>query len=158
MQPTLTKGICALLQIPPPKSTENSSNCSPALASSAQATSTRPPSSIQREIVSGLHRRTSRYKDSSDPHDSLQSLRLDVHRYSPPPIDPYLGLFTYSPPSPSTDPTIQVSPAELVEVVASFKDTMVPKKVNSTGIYIAGEKYITLKADEESLYGKKVCI
>jgi hypothetical protein len=41
-------------------------------------------------------------------------------------------------------------------VVAAYKDTANPKKVWGTGLHIAGEKYITLKADERSLYGKKV--
>jgi len=41
-------------------------------------------------------------------------------------------------------------------VVAAYKDTTDPKKVWGTGLYIAGEKYVTLKADDRSLYGKKV--
>jgi len=42
------------------------------------------------------------------------------------------------------------------EVVGAYKDTSVPKKIQSVGLHIAGEKYIVLKADETSLYGKKV--
>ena len=41
-------------------------------------------------------------------------------------------------------------------VVAAYKDTADPKKVWGTGLHIAGEKYVTLKADDRSLYGKKV--
>jgi hypothetical protein len=41
-------------------------------------------------------------------------------------------------------------------VVAAYKDNTDPKKVWGTGLHIAGEKYITLKADDRSLYGKKV--
>ena len=41
-------------------------------------------------------------------------------------------------------------------IVAAYKDTADPKKVWGTGIHIAGEKYVTLKADDRSLYGKKV--
>ena len=41
-------------------------------------------------------------------------------------------------------------------VVAAYKDTTDPKKVWGTGLHIAGEKYVTLKADDRSLYGKKV--
>ena len=42
------------------------------------------------------------------------------------------------------------------EIVASYADTAKPKKVQSSGFYIAGHRYITLKAEERSLYGKKV--
>jgi hypothetical protein len=41
-------------------------------------------------------------------------------------------------------------------VVAAYKDTADPKKVWGTGLHIAGQKYVTLKADDRSLYGKKV--
>ena len=41
-------------------------------------------------------------------------------------------------------------------VVAAYKDTADPKNVWGTGLHIAGEKYVTLKADDRSLYGKKV--
>jgi hypothetical protein len=50
----------------------------------------------------------------------------------------------------------QVSPQEMQAVVAAYKDTADPKKVWGTGLHIAGEKYVTLKADDRSLYGKKV--
>lgn len=49
------------------------------------------------------------------------------------------------------------SAAELKEVVKSFTDTADVKAVQSTGFRIAGEKFITLRANERSLYGKKVC-
>jgi len=49
----------------------------------------------------------------------------------------------------------QVSPQEMQTVVAAYKDTADPKKVWGTGLHIAGEKYVTLKADDRSLYGKK---
>jgi hypothetical protein len=51
---------------------------------------------------------------------------------------------------------LQVSPQEMTEVVTAFKDTSDVKKVQSTGLHIAGEKFIVLKADDRSLYGKKV--
>ena len=41
------------------------------------------------------------------------------------------------------------------EIVTAYRDTATPKAVQSTGLHIAGEKYIVLKADETSLYGKK---
>ncbi|KAI4857360.1 hypothetical protein E4T45_01157, partial [Aureobasidium sp. EXF-8846] len=50
---------------------------------------------------------------------------------------------------------LQVSPQEMTEVVSAFKDTSDVKKVQSTGLHIAGEKFIVLKADDRSLYGKK---
>jgi profilin len=49
-----------------------------------------------------------------------------------------------------------VTPQEIQEVVGAYKDTSTPKKVQSTGLHIAGQKYIVIKADETSLYGKKV--
>jgi len=55
----------------------------------------------------------------------------------------------------ATSDGFNVTPAELQEVVGAFADTSVPKKVQSTGLHIAGEKYIVIKADETSLYGKK---
>ncbi|KIW66724.1 hypothetical protein PV04_06027 [Phialophora macrospora] len=55
----------------------------------------------------------------------------------------------------ATSPNFQVTPAELQEIVGAYKDTSVPKKVQSTGLHIAGQKYIVIKADETSLYGKK---
>lgn len=51
---------------------------------------------------------------------------------------------------------LQVSPQEMAEVVSAFKDTSDVKKVQSTGLHVAGEKFIVLKADDRSLYGKKV--
>lgn len=42
------------------------------------------------------------------------------------------------------------------EVVGAYKDSSEPKKVQSTGLHIAGQKYIVIKADDTSLYGKKV--
>lgn len=48
-----------------------------------------------------------------------------------------------------------VSPAEIKEVVASYSDTSDVKKIQSGGFRIAGEKYMTIKADEKSVYGKK---
>lgn len=50
----------------------------------------------------------------------------------------------------------QLSPQELREVVTAFNDTNEPKAVQATGLHLAGEKYFVLKADEKSLYGKKV--
>ncbi|KAL8705156.1 MAG: hypothetical protein Q9201_001723 [Fulgogasparrea decipioides] len=48
-----------------------------------------------------------------------------------------------------------VAPAEIKAVVSSFADTSNVKKVQSEGFHVAGEKFVTLKSDERSLYGKK---
>lgn len=57
----------------------------------------------------------------------------------------------------ATSSGFTVSPAEMKEVVNSYSDKGDIKKVTANGIHIAGEKYVTLKADDRSLYGKKVC-
>lgn len=58
----------------------------------------------------------------------------------------------------ASSPGFTVTPQEMQEVVGAYKDTSTPKKVQSTGLHIAGQKYIVIKADETSLYGKKVSI
>jgi len=50
----------------------------------------------------------------------------------------------------------QLTPQELEDIVAAFKDTTEPKAVWASGIHIAGEKYMTIKAEDKSLYGMKV--
>ncbi|GAT25090.1 profilin Pfy1 [Aspergillus luchuensis] len=44
------------------------------------------------------------------------------------------------------------SPQELQGIAAAFKD---PNSAFGTGITIGGEKFVTIRADERSLYGKK---
>ncbi|KXL43775.1 hypothetical protein M433DRAFT_5384 [Acidomyces richmondensis BFW] len=50
-----------------------------------------------------------------------------------------------------------VSPQEMQEVVAAYKDkgTDGVKQVQSTGLHVAGERFVVLKADDRSIYGKK---
>ncbi|MCJ1415770.1 profilin, required for normal timing of actin polymerization in response to thermal stress [Xylographa parallela] len=48
-----------------------------------------------------------------------------------------------------------VKPEELKEIVTAYKDTSDVKKVQSTGLHVAGDKYVVIKADDRSLYGKK---
>ncbi|MCJ1334973.1 profilin, required for normal timing of actin polymerization in response to thermal stress, partial [Bachmanniomyces sp. S44760] len=48
-----------------------------------------------------------------------------------------------------------VAPAEIKEVVTAYKDSKDVKSVQSTGLHIAGQKYVVIKADDRSLYGKK---
>ena len=50
----------------------------------------------------------------------------------------------------------QVAPAEIKEVVSSYSDKGDVKKVQSEGLHVAGSRYVTITADERSLYGKKV--
>jgi len=44
------------------------------------------------------------------------------------------------------------------EVVAAYRDPGKEgvKQVQSTGLHIAGERFVVIKADERSIYGKKV--
>lgn len=56
----------------------------------------------------------------------------------------------------ATSAGFTVSPAEMQEVVAAYKDTAEVKQVQSTGLHIAGERFIVIKAEDRSIYGKKV--
>ena len=49
---------------------------------------------------------------------------------------------------------LQPSSTELAAIVASYKDP--DKSIFGTGFHVGGEKYVTIKADDRSLYGKKV--
>ena len=40
-------------------------------------------------------------------------------------------------------------------MVAAYKDTSPVKQVQSNGLRIGGERYVVIKADDRSLYGKK---
>ncbi|MCJ1225272.1 profilin, required for normal timing of actin polymerization in response to thermal stress [Toensbergia leucococca] len=55
----------------------------------------------------------------------------------------------------ATSTGFNVAPAEIKDVVNSYTDKGDPKKVQSSGFHIAGERYVTIKADDRSLYGKK---
>ncbi|KAJ4524691.1 profilin, required for normal timing of actin polymerization in response to thermal stress [Exophiala dermatitidis] len=56
----------------------------------------------------------------------------------------------------ATSPNFNITPQELQEVVGAYKDTSVPKQVQTKGLHIAGKKYFVIKADDTSLYGKLV--
>ena len=45
---------------------------------------------------------------------------------------------------------------EIKDVIASYSDKSDPKKIQIGGFRIAGEKYMTIKADDKSVYGRKV--
>jgi len=55
----------------------------------------------------------------------------------------------------ASSPGFTVSPAEIKEVVASYKDTGDVKKVQANGLHVGGERFVVIKADDRSLYGKK---
>ncbi|KAL1589224.1 hypothetical protein WHR41_02257 [Cladosporium halotolerans] len=57
----------------------------------------------------------------------------------------------------ATSSGFTVSPAEMQEVVNAYNDkgTDGVKQVQSTGLHIAGERFVVIKADERSIYGKK---
>lgn len=52
----------------------------------------------------------------------------------------------------ATSASFNVTPQELKDIVAGFKDA---EKVQSSGVHVAGVKYMTIKADDSSIYGKK---
>ncbi|KAK5130983.1 hypothetical protein LTR08_001394 [Meristemomyces frigidus] len=65
----------------------------------------------------------------------------------------------------ATSAGFTVSPQEMQAVVAAYKDPGNKegvKQVQSSGLHIAGERFVVLKADDRSVYGKKgregVCI
>lgn len=47
----------------------------------------------------------------------------------------------------------QLQPSEVQEILNGFKN---PDDVRSSGVHVNGVKYLTLRADERSIYGKKV--
>ena len=47
----------------------------------------------------------------------------------------------------------QVKPDELKEIIGAYKDT---SKVYADGLHVAGQRYIVIKADSRSIYGKQV--
>nr|POE89757.1 profilin-2 [Quercus suber] len=57
----------------------------------------------------------------------------------------------------ATSAGFTVSPAEMQEVVNAYKDKGSDgvKQVQSSGLHIAGERFVVLKADDRSIYGKK---
>ncbi|KAF2487611.1 profilin [Neohortaea acidophila] len=58
----------------------------------------------------------------------------------------------------ATSPAFTVTPGEMQAVVAAYKDkgdAQGVKQVQSSGLHIAGERFVVLKADDRSIYGKK---
>ncbi|KAF2457995.1 profilin-A [Lineolata rhizophorae] len=58
----------------------------------------------------------------------------------------------------ATSSGFSVAPNEMQEIVAAYKDKGDEnglKQVQQTGLHVGGERFVVLKADERSLYGKK---
>ncbi|TKA32008.1 hypothetical protein B0A50_01254 [Salinomyces thailandicus] len=57
----------------------------------------------------------------------------------------------------ATSAGFTVSPQEMQEIVTAYKDkgSEGVKQVQSTGLHVAGERFVVLKADDRSIYGKK---
>ncbi|PSK56003.1 profilin [Elsinoe australis] len=58
----------------------------------------------------------------------------------------------------ATSAGFNVSAAEMKEVVTAYKDkgdANGVKQVQSSGLHVNGERFIVIKADDRSLYGKK---
>jgi profilin len=57
----------------------------------------------------------------------------------------------------ATSAGFQVSAAEMQAIVTAYKDpgTDGVKKVQSEGLHVAGERFVVIKADNRSIYGKK---
>ena len=51
---------------------------------------------------------------------------------------------------------LQIAPAEIKEIIAAYNDKNDIKAVQSDGLHVAGERFVVLKSDDRSLYGKRV--
>ena len=48
---------------------------------------------------------------------------------------------------------VQIAPEEITSLAAAFKDS---SQVHANGLTIGGDKFFAIKADDRSIYGKKV--
>ncbi|KAI9887642.1 MAG: profilin, required for normal timing of actin polymerization in response to thermal stress [Watsoniomyces obsoletus] len=55
----------------------------------------------------------------------------------------------------ATSPGFTVAPGEIKEVINAFNDTNDVKAVQSNGLHVGGERFVVLRADNRSLYGRK---
>ena len=53
-------------------------------------------------------------------------------------------------------PLKQVKPEEIKEVIASYTDSGEIKKIQTNGFHIGGEKFMTVRAEDRGVYGRKV--
>ena len=49
---------------------------------------------------------------------------------------------------------VQISPEEVTALATAFKDTAY---VQANGFTVGGDKFFAIRADDRSIYGKKVC-
>ena len=47
---------------------------------------------------------------------------------------------------------------EIVNAYSDKGDDTGVKQIQSNGVHVGGDRYVVLKADERSIYGKKVCV
>jgi len=55
----------------------------------------------------------------------------------------------------ASTPGFTISPEEMKEVVATLAGGEAVDKIFSTGLHIAGERYVVFKAEGRSIYGRK---
>jgi len=55
----------------------------------------------------------------------------------------------------ASSPQFNISPKECQEIVAAYADKATPKQVQTSGLHVAGDRFVVLKADDRSIYGKK---
>ena len=53
------------------------------------------------------------------------------------------------------DLCMQISPSEIQEIVMGLSGK--PDKLYAEGLHVAGERYVLTKAEDRSLYARKVC-
>ncbi|KAI9736343.1 MAG: profilin, required for normal timing of actin polymerization in response to thermal stress [Cirrosporium novae-zelandiae] len=55
----------------------------------------------------------------------------------------------------ASSPGFVVEKSEITEIVDAYKDKSEVKGVQSQGLHVGKERYVVIKADDRSLYGKK---
>lgn len=58
----------------------------------------------------------------------------------------------------SIDAVPQVAPGEIKEIINAYNDKNDVKAVQSNGLHVGGERFVVLKADQRSLYARKVTL
>lgn len=51
----------------------------------------------------------------------------------------------------------QISPTEMKAIVAALAGGAAADKIWAEGVHITGEKYVVTKAEDRSIYARKVC-
>lgn len=55
----------------------------------------------------------------------------------------------------ATSAGFTVAPAEIKDIIAAYNDKSDIKAVQSDGLHVGGERFVVLKSDDRSLYGKR---